>query len=279
MKMVLNADDFGKSSEINAAIDYSMRNGLVLSAALIVGSAFTDEAVEMALRGNYIDNVHLHLNIASTYRIEKFYVPSNENFKKSLFCENGYFKDYTLYNQFYHFMHLKYARLIFQELESQYLAFKEITLGKANYKHIDFHNYINLSPPVYLAFNRLIRKYRIQSARFFGEQQVYTKERRRFRVIHKAMMCAIKLKKSFVMKSCKIEHFLEYYDQMKKEKIVECFTHPEFVDGVLLDHTFSALNREMKPLEEHVAEIKKLGGVEFVSWKQLSTQNTAPSAE
>ena len=52
-KVIISADDFGRSHERNLAIDYAMRHSLIRSAALIVGSQFTDEAISLAIRGVY----------------------------------------------------------------------------------------------------------------------------------------------------------------------------------------------------------------------------------
>lgn len=51
-KIILSADDFGRSHERNMAIDYAMKHGLIKSAALIMGSEFTDEAVNFARGGD-----------------------------------------------------------------------------------------------------------------------------------------------------------------------------------------------------------------------------------
>ena len=50
-KIILSADDFGRSHERNLAIDYAMKHGLIKSAALIMGSEFTDEAINFAAGG------------------------------------------------------------------------------------------------------------------------------------------------------------------------------------------------------------------------------------
>lgn len=50
-RVILSADDFGRTHERNLAIDFAMKHGLIKSAALIMGSEFTDEAIAFARWG------------------------------------------------------------------------------------------------------------------------------------------------------------------------------------------------------------------------------------
>ncbi len=262
MKIILSADDFGRSHEMNLAIDYAMRNQLSYSTALLMGSAYTDEAVEMAFAGGYIQNVHCHLNLASCRSVGNHFVPLNDAYKKSRFCKDGEFAS----AKYYRWDFFRYVDVMFQELETQFLTFQELTKGQANNQHLDFHLYMNLSLPVAAAYDKLIRKYHIQSARFFGEHQTEVRESRKLRWIHRAMMVHWRHSKAFVAKSSKIEYFLAREEQFRGERLVELFVHPEYRDGVLIDRTNSVFGKEFKPLEEHVAMVKQRGDVEFISW-------------
>lgn len=50
-KIILSADDFGRSHERNLAIDTAFKNGFIKSAALLVNSEFSEEAAKMAHEG------------------------------------------------------------------------------------------------------------------------------------------------------------------------------------------------------------------------------------
>ncbi len=54
MRIVFSADDFGGSHEMNMVIDYAMRNETVRSAALLMRFEYPDEAIGLAIDGNYI---------------------------------------------------------------------------------------------------------------------------------------------------------------------------------------------------------------------------------
>ena len=49
-RLIVNADDFGASSEINAAVLRAHREGILTSASLMVGGAAFDEAVAIGER-------------------------------------------------------------------------------------------------------------------------------------------------------------------------------------------------------------------------------------
>ncbi len=266
MKIILSADDFGRSHEMNMAIDYAMRNHMVCSTALLMGSEFTEEAVGLAFAGGYIQNVHCHLNLAPCRRVGNHFIPLNDAYKKSRFCRDGEFAS----TKYYHADFMKYADIIYQELETQYLTFKELTRDRANALHLDFHLYKNLNLPVAAAYDRLIKDYHIQSARFFGEHQREAKESWKRKLVHAAMISHWRHSKAYVCKSSKIEYFLARKEHFEKDRIVELFVHPDYQDGVLIDQTNLVFGNELKPLEEHIALVRQCGDVEFISWASLN---------
>ncbi len=266
MKIILSADDFGRSHEMNLAIDYAMRNHLVCSTALLMGSEFTREAVEMAFDGGYIKDVHCHLNLSACRSVGNHFVPLNEEYKKSRFCKNGEFSNVNYYRPDYR----KYADVIYRELETQFLTFRDMTENRANTLHLDFHLYRNLSLPVDVAYDRLIRNYGVQSARFFGEHQKEEKESWKLRLIHAVVMNRRRHSGAYRCKSSRIEYYLARREAFGKENMIELFVHPEYRDGVLIDRTTPVFGTEMKPLEEHIGLVRQSrGDIEFISWASL----------
>ena len=81
-----------------------------------MGSEFTNEAIELARQGQYLENVHCHLNLSACRSTGKHFVPLTEAYKKSIFCKDGEFARYKYYKADYK----KYADVVFQELEAQY---------------------------------------------------------------------------------------------------------------------------------------------------------------
>ena len=267
MKIILSGDDFGRSHEMNLAIDYAMRNGLICSTALLMGSEYTNEAVELAFSGEYVHNVHCHLNLAACISVGNHFVPLNEEYKKSRFCKNGEFANVRYYKPDF----AKYSDVIFKELETQFLTFVKLTNQQGNYSHVDFHLYLNFSPPVAVAYQKLIRKYHIKTARFFGEHHRVCERAtsRKRRLIDSGLIFLMKRNKACVVKSSKIEYYLERQREFERNNMIELYVHPDYRDGILIDKTNSVFGHDMKPLEEHIDLVKKSGNVEFISWSDL----------
>src|SRR5688572_27024564 len=61
-RLVVNADDFGRSSAINAAVFQAHREGILTTASLMVNEPGTEEAVDMARREPRL-GVGLHLTL------------------------------------------------------------------------------------------------------------------------------------------------------------------------------------------------------------------------
>ena len=262
MKIILSADDFGSTHEMNLATDYAMRNHLVCSTAVIMGSEFTKEAIELARKGQYLENVHCHLNLSACRSTGKHFVPLTEAYKNSIFCKDGEFARYKYYKADYK----KYVDVVFQELEAQYLAFQELTQGKANNQHLDFHLYANLSLPVAAAYDRLIEKYHIPSARFFGAHQAEKNGSVKMRLLNALLMRHCRRSKACVVPSSRIEYFLARKEKFARDPVIELFVHLDYRDGVLIDKTQSVFGNEMKPLEEQLNYLKQQGHTEFISW-------------
>ena len=61
-RIILSADDFGRNPYRNQAIDEAFSKGFIKSAALIVNSSDSIEAINLAIRGGYIQHIHCHFN-------------------------------------------------------------------------------------------------------------------------------------------------------------------------------------------------------------------------
>ena len=170
-QVILNADDFGKSPQRNQAIDDAFKHGLITSAGLIVTGQYLPEAVELAFRGGYVNHLHLHFNLSTNLLRENSNdIPLSETMRSDpFFCKNGRFLKYSgLPNRF---LDIRKWRVVYQELVAQFDKFKEITQGKADYGHVDFHLWYNLTWPVSLALNLFTRRFKISSVRYYGLHQ------------------------------------------------------------------------------------------------------------
>ena len=98
MKLILNADDFGKSPERNQAIHDCFLKRLITAAGVIVTGRYLNDAIQLAKDGGYIDKLHIHFNLSTNLQHEgSDDVPLTEGIKAdSFFCKNGIFVERAL---------------------------------------------------------------------------------------------------------------------------------------------------------------------------------------
>lgn len=262
MQVILNADDFGKSPERNRAIDDSFKMGLVRSASLIITGKYLQDALNYINKGDYVRNVHLHINF-STAPLDKSEgsedIPLTAAMKMdSTFCKNGKFKPYQGLPRKLSSV-LKWKK-VYKEMVTQYNKFIELTQGKANYEHIDFHSWYNLTWPVAIALNVFTRKYHIKSVRYMGLHQKNYLPNKIFRIISWNPRVRF-------YPATNIDFFLSKYQVFKDIETIELFTHPKYKDGVLLDDSISYLNHEKQPMQKQIEMLKEKGNIDLFSWE------------
>ena len=262
MKIILNADDFGKSPERNRAIDDAFKMGLIRSASLIVTGKYLQDAVNFINNGDYVNDIHIHFNVSANLLHEGSEdTPLTEAMKKDkFFCVDGQFKNYKGLPT--NPKSVVKWKLIYNELVAQYDKFKEVTNGKADYKHVDFHLWYNLTWPASIALNVFTRKYKIESVRIISMHNKNLSKYMIYRVIGwnprvKSISCS------------SIDYYLTKYKSIPKEEVFELYCHPNYKEGVLLDDTPSLFQHDRQPLNKHIQMLKELDNFEFVSWKDI----------
>lgn len=264
VRIILNADDFGKSPERNRAIDDSFKMGLIRSAGLIITGKYLQDALRYINNGDYIGKVHLHINF-STAPLDKSEgsedVPLTTAMKMdSSFCKDGKFKPYKGLPRKLSGV-LKW-KMVYRELVAQYNKFIELTQGKGNYEHVDFHSWYNLSWPVAIALNVFTRKYHIKSVRYMGLHQKDYLPNKLFRIISWNPRV-----RSYP--ATNIDYFLSKYQTLKDFKIIELYTHPKYKDDVLLDDSISYLDHERQPMQKQMEMLREKGNIDFISWEDV----------
>lgn len=262
IQVILNGDDFGKSPERNRAIDDSFKMGLIRSASLIVTGKHLQDAIEYIKNGDYIDKIHLHINL-STAPLKKSEgsedIPLTEAMKKDpFFCIDGKFKPYKGLPRRLSSV-LKWKE-VYREIVAQYNKFKEVTEGKGNYEHVDFHSWYNLTWPVSVALNVFTRKYHIKSVRYMGLHQKDYLPNKIFFFISKNSRV-----KSYP--AANIDYFLSKCQAFKDFKTIELYTHPNYKDGVLLDDSISYLHHERQPMQKQIEMLREKENIDFFAWE------------
>ncbi len=87
MKIIINADDYGKNSMINQAIVEAFNKKYITNTTIMANMEGYDEAVLLAKENNFFDKVGLHLNFFYGNPL------SNEMKNNSYFTQNGVMTD------------------------------------------------------------------------------------------------------------------------------------------------------------------------------------------
>lgn len=263
VRIIINADDFGRAFERNKAIDVSFKQGLIRSAGLIVTGKYLQNALDLMFSGGYTKDIHLHFNLSTSLRDgDPEDRPLTEAMSKdSYFCKEGKFFKYRGLPR--DFCGVRKWKVVYNELVAQYKKFIEITEGKADYKHVDFHLWYNLTWPISVALNIFTIRYNIKSVRYIGLHQMKSK---RFRLLH---LVSWNPRVKYIP-ATNIDYFLTKKEINNKYPIMELYCHPNYKDGILLDDSPSYFHHDRQPLPKHMQKLKDLEDVEFISWEEVA---------
>jgi hypothetical protein len=140
-KLIVNADDFGRSSPINQGIIEAHQKGIVTSASLMTTREAFDEAVALA-RANPRLGIGLHLDLDSFFEVQ-------HGAGRLL----GYKEPSPPLNT------------IAQETETQ---IKKILSTGLTVHHLDGHHHVHLRPELFATIAALTAKYKIPVIRYFS---------------------------------------------------------------------------------------------------------------
>jgi chitin disaccharide deacetylase len=139
MKVILNADDFGRSNAINAAVSLAHTQGVLTSASLMVTGGAVEEAVELARRTPSLA-VGLHLvTMAGRAQLPFRQIPH-------LVDARGYFPTNPLRIGLRCFFSPIARRELAQEMEAQFDRFAATGLPLS---HVDGHCHMHVHPAVF----------------------------------------------------------------------------------------------------------------------------------
>lgn len=149
-QLIINADDFGRSPEINRAVIRAHREGILTSASLMIGAPAAEEAVELA-RLNPTLAVGLHLVVVDGPAV----LPPDRI--PHLVNDGGHFPNQPVR------LGLRYAfskvarRELGEEIAAQFERFNATGLPMA---HVDGHQHMHMHPAVFDLMLPLAQHYR-----------------------------------------------------------------------------------------------------------------------
>ncbi len=164
-RVIFNADDFGISLGVNAAIEKAYHEGILNAASLMVNQKYAAQAVEIAKKMPDLD-LGLHVNLTNEYAaLTHDQIPL-------LTDENGRFKNGFVKLLWLSILHPKKLRSeVRAEIEAQIQ--KALLMG-AQLTHIDSHRHVHMIPVIFDEMLNLKEKYQISRIRTINESAVLT---------------------------------------------------------------------------------------------------------
>lgn len=233
MALIINADDFGKSEDVNRAIVECFDKGYITRTTLMANMPYAKEAAELALAKGFKNRVGLHINLTEGK-------PLTEGIAKNPdFCdENGVFNA-----AFYHstvkrlYMNRKTVNEIYDEIKAQIEKYHELGF---TLDHIDSHHHVHTNYPVLRALRLLSKEYNFFSIRL--SRNLYKGGSLANRVYKKIYNNQIKSICSMVtdyfgsFKDAESYFANEDINVFTKNNTLEIMVHPMYaVDGTLVD--------------------------------------------
>jgi hopanoid biosynthesis associated protein HpnK len=158
-RLIVNADDFGRSSSINNAVIHAHREGILTTASLMVNGDAFDEAVALA-RANPMLGVGLHLTLAcGRSTLPWMEIPTLVN-QQNEFTDNPVEAGMQYFFQKAARWHLE------KEIEAQFAKFAQTGLTM---DHLNGHLHFHLHPTILKILEPLFAKYNVRAVRLTHE--------------------------------------------------------------------------------------------------------------
>lgn len=235
MKLIVNADDFGLSEEVNEAVNICFSKGWIQRTTLLVNMPQTDRAVELSERNGYKNHVGLHINLIEGK-------PLTDNIKHTALCDkNGNFNG-QFFQKISHRIFLKKGekKAVQEEIEEQIKCYLNYGF---ELMHIDSHQHSHVNLSIFFILLNLAENYRFHSIRL--SRNLPVKEIRGIKKMYKNWInhIIIRFNQRYFCKTQK--QFLGSREDCEKEDIkslkfsgsvIEMMVHPVFSHGMVVDN-------------------------------------------
>lgn len=216
MALIVNADDFGKTSQINNAIAECFEKGFINRTTIMINMPFAAEAFDISKERGFEEKVGLHINLTEGK-------PLTEAMEKNaLFCdERGMFNA-----SFYHmkdkrlYMDKKTVNIVKEEIKAQIDLYHKLGF---TLNHLDSHHHTHTNLPIIKAIGELGRECDFSSIR---------QSRNLYRGGNPANRLYKKYYNYKLKKLCKhtTDYFGSYADAIDYFTPVDTFDSDKFVD-------------------------------------------------
>lgn len=159
-KLIINADDFGISPGVNAAIVKAYHEGVLNSTSIMMNLEFTREALALVPSVAGL-NIGLHLNLTNEVAL------SDPKDIPMLVDGNGRFKNgFVMLLVRWFFGAAEFRRQVAIEMEAQIQAARRAGIKLS---HIDSHRYVHMIPGVFSVAKQKVTEHKIPRIRIVNE--------------------------------------------------------------------------------------------------------------
>lgn len=160
LKKIFNADDFGISKGVNAAIEQAHKEGILNSASLMVNQKYAPEAIEKAKQMPDLE-MGLHINLTNEEPA------ANPKDIPLLVGENGKLKNGFVNLLLLSFLHpCELARQVEIEVRAQIEKYMQSGL---KLEHLDSHRHVHLIPVIFKVVKKLGDEFNVKRIRLMNE--------------------------------------------------------------------------------------------------------------
>ena len=160
LKRIFNADDFGISKGVNAAIEQAHKEGILNSASLMVNQKYAREAIEKAKQMPDLE-MGLHINLTNEEPA------ANTKDIPLLVGENGKLKNGFVNLLLLSFLHpCELARQVEIEVRAQIEKYMQSGL---KLEHLDSHRHVHLIPVIFKVVKKLGDEFNVKRIRLMNE--------------------------------------------------------------------------------------------------------------
>ncbi len=246
MKIIINADDFGLSHEVNAAIAEAFSRGYITNTTIMSNMESFGEAVVLSREHGFFDKVGLHLNFFEGVPLTEAMQAEEMFMRDGKMLSDKFFHEVSKKNEFFLPKHT--TRALRGEAEAQierYLAagFPEL--------HIDSHGHSHTVLSIFRAARKPIREGGFRSIRL--SLNLFAHPRSLLvRLYKKYINRCLKRKRKTTTYFTSANEFIERAKQgLQNDATYEIMVHPVYQNGELknaggadFETLLSHINRE-----------------------------------
>lgn len=254
IKVIINADDFGTSQEVNKAITECFKNKWISSTTIMVNEPYFDEAVYLSKSNKFLESVGIHLNITKG-------TPVTDVMKKNAsFCSDGQFinKKANIKDFIERFNNTN-IKCLNEEIRGQIEKCNKVGIPIS---HIDSHHHKHIEPYMLRLVTKNSKKYSINKIRIANNLEKGNKIKWYYRKISNLLISKNSTKSVDYFGS-----FKNIFDNIEKIKgqgaIVEIMCHPTIVNGQIVDDDGILISDKLERLD------KSLSNYQITSYNNL----------